>query len=99
MTTFHLSAFFASLATGIALPLRFEVVASVLFVAAFSVIVLHDYARKPRFLRLPRPSAPVRAPRARAQFRPLPLTLPVQPRGIEIRPIIQRLREAHRLAA
>ncbi|MCX6954745.1 MAG: hypothetical protein NTV51_21525 [Verrucomicrobia bacterium] len=96
MTTFHLSAFLASLATGIALPLRFEVVASVLFTAGFAVIVVSDYARSTKALPTP---ARQRVLRARAQFRPLPLTLPTEPRGIEIRPIIHRLRERNRLAA
>jgi hypothetical protein len=96
MTTFHLSAFLASLATGVALPLRFEAVAAVLFAAGFALIVAQDYVRAPRLLRV---TARPRVLRARAQFRALPLTVPTAPHGIEIRPIIQRLRENHRLAA
>jgi hypothetical protein len=96
MTTFHLSAFLASLAAGVALPVRLETAAAVLFTAGFAVIFVHDYTRPHRILRTP---ARRRVLRARAQFRPLPLNLPVTPAGVEIRPITERLRETNGLAA
>ena len=67
------------------------------FAAGFAAIIIQDYARRPRALSTARPP---RALRPRAQFRPLPLALPVAPRGVEIRPVAMRPRpEAHRLAA
>jgi len=76
--------------------ISFELVTSLAFTAGFALVVLQDYTRTPRALRLPdRP----RALRARAQFRPLPLSLPIAPQGVEIRPITLRLRESNRLAA
>jgi hypothetical protein len=96
MTTFHLSAFLASVAAGIALPLRFETITGLLFTAGFAVIVVHDYTRPLRMFPAP---ARRRVLRPRAQFRPLPLTLPTTPAGLEIRPITERLRETNRLAA
>lgn len=96
MTTFHFTAFLASLAAGIALPVRFEIATSVLFAAGFVIIFISDYARSPRSLPL---AGRPRALRPRAQFRPLPLDFVVAPQAVEIRPIIHRLRETHRLAA
>lgn len=66
------------------------------FAAGFAAIIVQDYARQPRTL--PTMRRP-RALRPRAQFRPLPLALSTEPRGIEIRPIIHRLRERNCLAA
>jgi hypothetical protein len=66
------------------------------FAAGFAAIIVQDYARQPRALSV------VRRPRAlrpRAHFRPLPLALSTEPRAIEIRPIIHRLRERNCLAA
>lgn len=66
------------------------------FAAGFAAIIVQDYARRPRAL------STVRRPRAlrpRAQFRPLPLALATEHRGLEIRPIIHRLREGNCLAA
>lgn len=96
MTTFHLSAFLASVAAGIALPLPFETVAGLLFTAGFAIIVAHDYTSPLRTLPIP---ARRRVLRPRAQFRPLPLSLPTAPAGLGIRPISERLRESNRLAA
>lgn len=66
------------------------------FAAGFGAIIVQDYARRPRALSTVRPP---RALRPRAQFRPLPLAVATEPRGLEIRPIIQRLRERNCLAA
>ena len=96
MIIIHLIAFLAALATGIALPLRLEVTVSLFVTIGLTGIFLQDYLRQPRVL--PTPSR-ARVLRPRAQFRPLPLALTTEPRGIEIRPIIQRLRESNRLAA
>jgi hypothetical protein len=66
------------------------------FAAGFAAIIIQDYARRPRALSTVRPP---RALRPRAQFRPLPLALATEHRGLEIRPIIERLRERNCLAA
>lgn len=77
--------------------ISFELVTSLAVTAGFALIVLQDYTtRTPRALRS---SDRPRVLRARAQFRPLPLSLPVAPQGVEIRPITLRLRESNRLAA
>ncbi len=99
MIKFHLAALFASFAVAAALPVRLELAASLFCAVGIVAIFLHDYARQPRALRLPQSQPQPRTLRARAHFRPLPLSLPVQPRGLEIRPIIHRLREPNRLAA
>ena len=70
---------------------------SIAFTAGFALIVLQDYTRASRSLAT---RAQRRVLRARAQFRPLPLSIPVAPHGTEVRPVTMRLRpEAHRLAA
>lgn len=66
------------------------------FAAGFAAIIVQDYARRPRGLSMARRP---RVLRPRAQFRPLPLALSTEPRGLEIRPIIHRLRERNCLAA
>jgi hypothetical protein len=96
MIIVHLAAFLAALATGIALPLRLEVTVTLFVAVGLTSILLQDYSRQPRTLRTP---TRVRVLRPRAHFRPLPLAFATEPRGIEIRPIIQRLRESNRLAA
>ncbi len=96
MIIIHLAAFLAALVAGIALPLRLEVTVSLFVTVGLTSIFLQDYLRQPRVL--PAPSR-ARVLRPRAQFRPLPLALAAEPSGTEIRPIIQRLRESHRLAA
>lgn len=71
--------------------------ASSAFAAGFALIVLQDYTRTSRSLAT---GTQRRVLRARAHFRPLPLSIPVEPRGVEIRPVAMRLvPEAHRLAA
>eukprot|EP01035_Chromulina_nebulosa_P066260 gene66260-90690_t len=57
--------------------------ASSAFATGFALIVLQDYTRASRALRS---AARPRVLRARAQFRPLPLSIPVAPHGTEIRP-------------
>ncbi len=71
------------------------VATSLVFAAGFAVILLQDYARASRPL-IPRSGR--RVLRARAQFRPLPLSIPLAAHGVEIRPVSMRLLpEPHRL--
>lgn len=77
--------------------ISFELATSLVFTTGFALVVLQDYTRTSA---LAADASRPRALRARAHFRPLSLSLPVAPRGVEIRPVAMRLRpEAHRLAA
>lgn len=77
--------------------ISFELATSLVFTTGFALVVLQDYSRTAL---LGTDATRPRALRARAHFRPLSLSLPVAPRGVEIRPVAMRLRpEAHRLAA
>lgn len=96
MTTLHFTAPLAAVAAAVALPVRIEVLAAAFCAAGVVVIFLHDYVRTPRRIELPRRP---RVLRPRAQFRPLPLSIPVQSHAIEIRPVVLRLREGRPLAA
>jgi hypothetical protein len=96
MNTLYFTAPLAAISVAVALPVRIEVLASAFCVAGVAALFIHDYVRSPRRISLPRRA---RVLRARAQFRPLPLSIPTQSQGVEIRPIVHRLREGRPLAA